>query len=145
MKRNYIVLVWMVVISFVFNLIWENLQMPLYAGYIETSFFGIKCLLASMGDVIIFLSIYILIAMKNRKFLWFLNYSKMNYIILFVLGILVAVIVEKFALASGRWEYAYNMPIIPIVNVGLTPVLQMFTLSVATIGIIKLLYKRKII
>jgi hypothetical protein len=40
-------------------------------------------------------------------------------------GALGAVGLEWYALASGRWSYNERMPIVPLVNVGLWPVLQM--------------------
>ncbi|MBU6390568.1 hypothetical protein KGQ31_03415, partial [Patescibacteria group bacterium] len=40
-------------------------------------------------------------------------------------GIVIAFLIELYALHAGRWAYAAAMPIIPFFNVGLTPVLQL--------------------
>ncbi len=44
---------------------------------------------------------------------------------LVLLGAAVAVAVEWWALATERWQYAGAMPIVPFLQVGLLPVLQM--------------------
>ncbi|HLG54253.1 MAG TPA: hypothetical protein VI485_02915 [Vicinamibacterales bacterium] len=40
-------------------------------------------------------------------------------------GAVSAVIVERVAVETGRWTYNDLMPILPVVNVGLWPILQM--------------------
>lgn len=50
-----------------------------------------------------------------------------------LLGAITAVAVERFALGSGRWTYNSLMPIVPVVQVGLWPVLQMIILPVLTV------------
>jgi len=45
---------------------------------------------------------------------------------LFVFALFIfAILLEKYALATGRWVYADAMPIIPLLNVGLTPMIQL--------------------
>ena len=46
-------------------------------------------------------------------------------------GFLIAVHIEQRALETGRWSYGQLMPIIPYVQVGLMPVLQMMILPMA--------------
>jgi hypothetical protein len=41
------------------------------------------------------------------------------------LALVIQVVVELEALASGAWVYNDRMPLIPWLNVGLTPVVQM--------------------
>ena len=40
-------------------------------------------------------------------------------------GIAIAVLIERYALATARWAYTEHMPMLPLVHVGLVPVLQM--------------------
>ena len=44
-----------------------------------------------------------------------------------------AVTIERFGLALGSWSYARVMPVIPVLNVGLWPVLQLAMLVPASI------------
>lgn len=143
MKKNLIIFIGIVILSFILNLFWENIQMSLYTGYRETSLFGINCLLATFGDIIIIFALYSFVALKNKNFAWFTNASKIDYLLLSGLGVLIAILIEKFALATNRWGYAETMPIIPIVDVGVAPVLQMLLLPVITVAVIKLIYKEK--
>ena len=39
--------------------------------------------------------------------------------------IIFAIVLEKWALMTGRWAYTSAMPIIPILNIGLTPAVQL--------------------
>ena len=45
-----------------------------------------------------------------------------------VAGAISATAVERFAITTGRWTYNELMPIVPLVNVGLWPVVQMSVL-----------------
>jgi len=45
-------------------------------------------------------------------------------------GLVIGVVVEWTAVhVMGRWAYAPRMPVIPIFNIGLTPVAQMLALA----------------
>ena len=46
-----------------------------------------------------------------------------------ILATLFAISLELFALQTGRWAYAAAMPIIPIINTGLTPTIQLGILA----------------
>ena len=43
-------------------------------------------------------------------------------------GLLLGAGIEWRALAAGRWTYTAAMPIVPLLNVGLLPVLQLLVL-----------------
>ena len=48
-----------------------------------------------------------------------------TYVYMVTVGIAVAVVVERRAIAAGRRAHTEQMPIVPVLNVGLVPVLQM--------------------
>lgn len=50
-----------------------------------------------------------------------------------ILGALTAIAIELVAVATGRWTYNAQMPILPVIDVGLWPVLQMAILPVVTV------------
>lgn len=112
--------------TFILNFIWEISQAFLYAPH----YVGIAGLItvhlrASLGDILI---IFIILALDVIIFRNFYKEKKSNTIrfsaIIFI-GLILATLVEKYALATGRWAYNPLMPIIPWLNVGLTPILQM--------------------
>lgn len=107
-------------VALLLNMAWEVAQAPLYTCFAEFWSCMALCLRASFGDAVIVLGIYFLLR-KNLKF----------YRVA-ALGILIAVLIELHALESGRWAYTEAMPIIPILKVGLTPILQMALLPKLT-------------
>lgn len=118
--------------SLVLNLAWENLQAPLYQGYSNFWQHLSICSIASLGDVLIILVLYCVLAIVNRDMLWISKMNSADVAILIVLGALVAMGMEKWALTTERWQYSSAMPIIPYVEVGLLPVLQMGLLPLFT-------------
>lgn len=133
-------------LAFVFglNFIWEISQMFLYEDHV-TSFwnFMLVHIKASLGDVLIFLIIYVIgtLIFQNRK--WFLkNYSAI-YIFASAFGFAIAIIIEKYALATGRWQYNDLMPIIPFFKVGLSPVLQLVIIPFIIIMFAKNIFSKK--
>ena len=119
-------------ISFLLNVVWENLQAPLYQGYSNFWQHLPICSIASLGDVLIILLLYFILAIFNKDIYWITKMSKIDILTVIFLGMLVAVGIEKWALDIARWHYASSMPLIPYTNVGLFPILQMAILPWAT-------------
>lgn len=118
--------------AFVLNLAWEVLQMPLYTG---TSF-NVQsvafCALASIADAIMVLLIYFCFALIYRKPLWVQELTSLRIFILMLSCAIGAIVAEMRHVSAGNWVYDNSMPVIPLVEVGLSPVLQ-FTLLPALI------------
>jgi hypothetical protein len=116
-----------VLASFVLNEIWEMAQM---SAYVETarhswvSTLGL-CTRAAVGDVGIILGIYAAGALAAGDPGWGLRGSWNNYATAAVLGLAYAALVEHVALAAGRWSYTERMPVVPVIEAGLWPLLQM--------------------
>lgn len=108
------------VIAFLLHVIWENAQAPLYVGYQSFSRHFPICLIGTLGDVVI--TLFVLV------FLWLLKKDitrPADFLGLSIIGFFIAVVIEQHALLAGKWDYALAMPIIPILKVGLAPILQM--------------------
>ena len=119
-------------IGFLLNAVWENLQAPLYQGYTDFWQHLSICSVASLGDVLLILVIYFILAIINRDVFWVTKMSRVDVILVITLGVLIAVGIEKWALDIGRWQYVSSMPLIPYTNVGLLPILQMAILPWVT-------------
>jgi hypothetical protein len=108
--------------AFLTHLVWENAQARLFfAGY--QSFFQHfpACLSGTIGDVVItFLVLGIVLLLKKEK-----PRTAADFLVLAVIGLVVAVAIEQHALLVGTWGYMPAMPIVPILNIGLIPILQM--------------------
>lgn len=123
--------------SFVLNWLWEMAQMPAYvemAGQKWSDTFS-TCTTATVGDVAITLAIYGIGTLASSQVRWGMTGKWNVYVTGAVLGGIAAVVIEWQALASGRWTYAASMPIVPVLQVGLWPLLQLVILVPAAFSI----------
>lgn len=120
---------WIIMVSFLANFVWEIVQMPLYAvpGTIWQHL--PMCIYATWGDVFIILMLYIVVAMIRSDLNWFRHIEVTDVVILALGGALIAISIEQRALATHAWQYTASMSLIPFLNVGLVPILQMMVLS----------------
>lgn len=117
-----------ILFAFFFNVAWEILQIPLFKGGVYEWHHILFCVLASVADVIMVLLIYFGFALIYKNALWVKNINTNRIIVLLVTGGVGAVFAEVWQLSIGTWSYASAMPLIPVVNVGLSPVLQFLIL-----------------
>lgn len=132
MRKTIHTLLSISVIGLVLNLLWENVQAPLYEGYTGFVQHSPICAVASLGDVVIIVFLYAVFAAIMRDALWFRRLNWKSTVSLIVIGAVIGVGIEKWGLADGRWNYTESMPIIPFLKVGLTPILQMMIVPILT-------------
>ena len=117
-------------VSVAVNYLWELAQAPLYVGlesYNTTVLW--HCFVASLGDGLMVLLIYMAGWMTLRRWDWIKEPGVAGYLVMLTAGLVLAVFVEWFgARILGRWQYTEKMPIVPGIGVGLVPVAQMFFL-----------------
>lgn len=126
-----------VLASFVLNEIWEMAQMSAYvetAGRPWTNTLGL-CTQAAVGDVGIILGICGAGALAAADPGWGLRDRWNIYATAALLGLVCATLVEHAALAAGRWSYTESMPVVPVLDAGLWPLLQMTLLPPLTFWI----------
>ncbi len=109
------------IISFTLNLIWENLHAFLYSGYQGGKITEFILLRATLGDAI-------MITLIALPFIFLNSFKKYTWIII-PIGIILTVSIEWYALGTGRWAYNEYMPIVPYLQVGLTPLVQLGVLG----------------
>lgn len=109
-------------LGFLANFAWEMLHMRLYAGSPES---WQRCASAAAVDVAVLAALYAVMAAAAGSWLWFRGAALPRAIALAAIGSLAAVAIELRALANGRWSYADSMPVVPFLDVGWSPVLQM--------------------
>ncbi len=102
-------------LAFFVSLIWEILHSALYLNYKGGDITGIILFRAALADAVMIL------------ILMFLGQKFGKYKTLFILtgGFIIAVIIEIWALQTGRWEYGSLMPVVPIIKTGFTPTIQL--------------------
>ena len=121
----------MALISFALHAVWEMVQMPAYkemAGQplLQTA---ARCTPATLGDVGITFWIFAIGAFAARNLGWGMQPRWNVYLVAAMLGAIHAVLTERAAIASGRWSYTKTMPIIPRLEVGVWPFLQLVLLT----------------
>lgn len=120
-------------IGFLLNLIWELAQMSLYTH--APSFWSHvpMCIVAAVGDAVILFLLYAVIVAIHQHRKWVESLSVFDTIFLIIVGGMCAIGIEFLALRAGLWGYNGSMPLIPFFVVGLSPVLQMVVLPMATL------------
>jgi len=117
------------ILAFLLNLVWENLHSYLYIHYKGAKITEIILIRAAVFDafVISVLAIGVILTPRIR--------GKLLFAI--VLSVLFAISLERFALGTDRWAYTSAMPIIPFINTGLTPTVQLALTFLITYSVIK--------
>jgi hypothetical protein len=124
--KRYIFIV--IIVSFLLNVAWKLIQMPLYKNATYNFDHIAFCVLASIADVLMVLLMYFMFAFILKNLFW-IQHLKIYQILLIILtGGVGAVLSEIRHLSLGSWVYNFSMPIIPILNVGISPVLQFMLL-----------------
>ena len=118
------------VLAFLLNFAWELVQLPLYKGAAYDIQHIAFCALASVADVLMVLLLYLCFALINKKTFWMQHIGFRQVFILMIIGGIGAIIAEIAHTAAGNWAYADAMPMLPIVNAGLSPFLQFLLLPV---------------
>lgn len=117
-------------LAFLFNLIWELIQIPLYKNASYSLEHIAFCALASIADAILVMLLFFGSAVIFKNLFWIRDKKWQQIIIVILIGGLGAVLGEMRHLSIGSWAYADAMPIIPIINVGLSPILQFMILPI---------------
>ena len=117
-------------IVFILNLIWEFSHSFLYINLTGISKFPLL-LLASFTDMIIISIIFLIVSLKNKNLDWIKKPVKLDYILIIILGLLIAIFIELAALRIGKWAYTELMP--TIFGIGLTPLVQLFITAIISI------------
>ncbi len=103
------------------------LQVPLFAGMTDAPHGQVVdlCTRATLGDVGIGLLAYSCGAAAQRDGLWMLSARASGASAYLLVGIAVTAVMEYAATGPlQRWSYAPEMPIVPVLGIGLSPLLQ---------------------
>ena len=138
-KDNISLQVTLFLVAVPLNLVWEVAQTTAY-DFSETNLMtlAIHCFVPSLGDGLMTLMIYWAGWLLFRDSKWILNPGMSGYLLLMGVGLILAVLVDWNALyRTGAWSYNERMIFIPILGVGLLPVLQMIVLPLATVVLVQ--------
>lgn len=128
----------LVVVAFLLHLLWENAQAPLYIGYSSFGQHFPICFIGTIGDVVITLFVLVFIRLLKKSE----PQTTADFLALAIVGFIVAVLIEQYALLVGKWNYTSAMPVIPWIKVGLMPIMQMTILLPLSFYLAKLFDKK---
>jgi len=131
--------------SFLLNLVWEFLQAPLFVFSQQASVYSLSgCLLFCSGvDSIMTLTAYWVMACVVRDRYWFLTTTSARWGSFIGVALFFAFASEYTAIHyRNLWEYSPRMPVIPIAQIGLTPVLQWLLIPPAVLTLVIHRYRR---
>ncbi|MBI5042032.1 MAG: hypothetical protein HZB57_12785 [Gammaproteobacteria bacterium] len=109
------------------ELFWEFAQLPLYTLWQRNDWGYILFSLAhcTAGDLLILLVCYELVALLTRNRSWFAGRTLLNGVVFTLVGAAYTVYSELTnAIPGGDWGYTGQMPIVPVLGIGATPLLQ---------------------
>ncbi len=113
------------------HFMWEMLQVPFYAGLPGMKHWeGIQmCLRATFGDAGIALLAFWCAALVSRTRQWFCWRNRTALWVYVGVGLFATILLERLATGPAqRWVYAPAMPIVPLLGVGLSPIMQWLVL-----------------
>ena len=127
----------LVLSAFGLNWLWEMTQMSAYNEMAGSTWSeaAVPCALASLGDVAMTLAIYGIGALAAGRLGWGMEGRWNVYAASALLGGVLAAAFEWYSLASGRWSYGGLMPVVPVLGVGLWPLLQLVLLVPASLAV----------
>lgn len=124
-------------LSVVVNYVWELAQTPLYSKVGFPAAF-VHCFVAALGDGLLVLLILIAVAGTARSRDWYMRPTLSNYVAMVAAGFVVGIAVEWWGLhIVERWQYSELMPLLPWIEIGISPLVQMLALPPAIFAIIR--------
>ena len=117
----------LIITSFVTNWLWEMAQMGAFVEMAGSPWLNttMRCTVATLGDVTITLGIYAVGSLAARDSEWGSARTWNVYAFAGIMGLGCGAAFEWFSLATGRWTYNTYMPVVPVLKVGLWPLLQL--------------------
>ena len=113
--------------SFLLHFAWEMLQSSLYSGMRQLGHAeGVWiCTRATLGDLAIALIAYTGGALSQRDACWVLRPRAVAGLAFLLTGLVITLATEHLAtIHLLRWAYSELMPTVPVLGMGLSPLLQ---------------------
>lgn len=119
----------LVVVAFVLHWAWEATHAVAFAESAGPFLFRLRhCLPMAATDAVWTLGLWALVGGLSASG----RPTPRRLVALGILGALTAILLERSALAEHRWTYNALMPVLPVLGVGLWPVLQMTAVPVVS-------------
>lgn len=111
-------------VTFFLHLIWERAHIPLYCDYDQLKGTLPVSVWASIGDVLYTFCAFGFVALFKGTLFWVEGATVLDFLGLGIIGLFTALFVEYKAFHFKRWAYTASMPIVPVVEVGVSSLFQ---------------------
>jgi|CXWL01.1.fsa_nt_gi hypothetical protein len=116
-------------IAFALHFGWENAQCIAFFVHASTAPTQVDMVRATLGDVAMTWLAYGAVSLATRQWNWpFGRWAWKEWGSLVSTALVMSVAVERLAIASGRWSYTANNPLVPGTEVSILPVAQLLLL-----------------
>jgi len=127
-----------VAFALLLNFAWEILQAPLFVGMAEMPHAQVTkaCLQATVGDAVIMLLAYGVVAVVVHSRSWILASKGWQLSLFVAIGVSITAVIEWLATRgywTASWNYLPTMPLVPGTDIGLVPLLQWIVLPLLTV------------
>lgn len=113
------------VLAVLIGLPWQYLQYPLYAHEGGEEALWSHVILGAFGDGALVLLLYLLGWYRTRSDGWYEHRSAKTYALIAAAGAGAACVIELAGVyVVHRWGYAPSMPLLPLLRIGLVPLLE---------------------
>ena len=123
------------------QILWEIAQFPLYTVWHEGDWGYILYGLAhcTLGDLLIMLTCYWLVALLNRSRYWYRTNILVNGFLYTLLGLGYTIYSEMLNVnIKGTWDYTDLMPVIPVIEIGGMPFMQWVLIPPITLWLMRM-------
>lgn len=117
----------LLILSFLGHFAWELMQAPLYSSFDDTSHVAgiLMCLRATLGDLAIAFGAFWAATLAGGSRRWVDRPSGRTMAVFIAFGLLATVGLEHLNTeVLDRWSYGPDMPRLPMLGTGLSPLLQ---------------------
>ena len=121
-------------VTAVANLMWEAFHLPLYtiwtSGSLQEQAFAV--LHCTVGDVLIALAALAVALITVGTKVWPVEHHRPVLLVALVVGVAYTVFSEWYNIVvRANWAYSSLMPVVPLINTGLSPLLQWLVIPIA--------------
>ena len=133
------------VIAFALHFGWENAQCIAFFVHASSAPTQVDMVQATLGDVAMTWLAYVAVSLATRQWNWpFHKWAWMEWGSLAGSALVMSVAVERFAIASGRWSYTANNPLVPGTDVSVLPIAQLLLLLPLSFWLTELIVSRSL-
>ena len=131
-------------VSFFLHFFWEMAQVPFFSGMAEASHWEVVwlCTRATFGDANIAFSAYTLGALFVKDWFWIAKQWRLSTLSIYLgVGLIITILFEYWATGAGqRWNYSDLMPEMPLLSIGVLPLVQWVVIPIMLIYTVKWMF-----